>query len=404
LTAELLGSPELYERLVQAGEKAKSGDGMAEAAVGRILQEVNEVIEHKTYGGTFSDLLAKYLMQRDPSKYKPDESDARAAGPPPLIREGEKVQPAWLYQFLRNPGEIRPHIVRDRDGRDIGGITVLRMPKFNLSDDDAMALVNYFAAVDKVNNPAVGLDYPYMSVPQKQEDYLHRMTREYIARLKKDEKQYQARRQAVDRIADALWEDQGKKALADRRRGLEADRDEAKKALDDPKATPEDKKRAQAEVERLDKALEAIKDDEVQKKAFLAAQVRQWETQDAYLADGFRLTASISKTEKLCLNCHKVGELGPRNPQGPNLELAWERLRPEWTERWIANPQRLLPYSTPMPQNMPNTTKPDEFRYQPLFYGNPLEQVIGVRDALMNYPRLGETPLIRRWLTLEGGQ
>src|SRR5207245_8036261 len=53
--------------------------------------------------------------------------------------EGEKAQPDWLFKFLRNPHMIRP-------------ITVLRMPKFNMSADDAQAIVNYFGAVDKTQN------------------------------------------------------------------------------------------------------------------------------------------------------------------------------------------------------------------------------------------------------------
>ena len=48
---------------------------------------------------------------------------------PPLIREGERVQPKWLYQFLLNPGVVRPD-----------DYMILRMPKFNMSPDDAMAL------------------------------------------------------------------------------------------------------------------------------------------------------------------------------------------------------------------------------------------------------------------------
>src|SRR5262249_15339826 len=74
----------------------------------------------KVFGGVFADLLVPYLTKRDSTKYKPDDQGdsniARAALPPPLLREGEKVQPKWLYQFLHNPNMVRPQ-------------TVLRMPK-----------------------------------------------------------------------------------------------------------------------------------------------------------------------------------------------------------------------------------------------------------------------------------
>ena len=61
--------------------------------------------------------------------------------PPPLIGQGMKVQPAWLHEFLLDPYEIRPAVL-------------MRMPKFNMSSEEAAALVNYFAARD-------GAPYPY---------------------------------------------------------------------------------------------------------------------------------------------------------------------------------------------------------------------------------------------------
>src|SRR5581483_1474590 len=100
-----------------------------------------------------------------------DDTTALAASPPPLLREGEKAQPEWLFRFLRNPHEIRP-------------VTVLRMPKFNLSDDEAMALVNYFAAADKISNPGEGLVYPYAAVRQRDDAYWETMSREYVERAR----------------------------------------------------------------------------------------------------------------------------------------------------------------------------------------------------------------------------
>ena len=81
---------------------------------------------------------------------------ARAALPPPLLREGERVQPGWLYQFLRDPTKVRE-------------LTVLRMPKFSLSPADTAALVDYFAAADQRNNPGIGLTYPYLVVPEREQ-------------------------------------------------------------------------------------------------------------------------------------------------------------------------------------------------------------------------------------------
>src|SRR5207302_8307111 len=119
------------------------------------------------YGGKFANLIvsSKYLTQLDSQGYPTfpnGESPAsRKALPPPLLREGEKTQPGWLFQFLRNPTVIRP-------------ITILRMPRFNMSDEEAMDLVNYFAAVDRINNPGIGLTYPYVPpMPQRDEAFWH---------------------------------------------------------------------------------------------------------------------------------------------------------------------------------------------------------------------------------------
>jgi cbb3-type cytochrome oxidase cytochrome c subunit/mono/diheme cytochrome c family protein len=53
--------------------------------------------------------------------------------PPALIAEGEKVQSDWLFQFLKNPGRIRPWLK-------------VRMPNFRFTDEEANTLVQYFMA------------------------------------------------------------------------------------------------------------------------------------------------------------------------------------------------------------------------------------------------------------------
>jgi len=75
-------------------------------------------------------------------KSNPNASGAEAYGwlPPPLINEGNKVQTAWLHDFLLDPYPIRPAVF-------------LRMPRFNMSSAEATALANYFAAVDSAEFP-----------------------------------------------------------------------------------------------------------------------------------------------------------------------------------------------------------------------------------------------------------
>jgi mono/diheme cytochrome c family protein len=63
-------------------------------------------------------------------KMQPDPS----LGPPMLTPEGARVQPDWLYAFLRGPITIRPWLQ-------------VRMPTFGLDDHNLNGVINYFGAV-----------------------------------------------------------------------------------------------------------------------------------------------------------------------------------------------------------------------------------------------------------------
>jgi mono/diheme cytochrome c family protein len=76
---------------------------------------------------------------------------------PDLSWEGSSVQRPWLEAFLKNPGTLRPALIR-------------RMPKFNLSDGDAKELTDYImtvyqtSAFDRDSMPSGG--YPAAQVEQ----------------------------------------------------------------------------------------------------------------------------------------------------------------------------------------------------------------------------------------------
>ena len=95
--------------------------------------------------------MSSYLKEDHPEKNKYVEPGPFV--PPVLAWQGERTQPDWLYQFLLDPTKVRE-------------LTVLRMPKFNMSDEEARALVDYFGAVGKHVNPNIDLKYPYPKVPQ----------------------------------------------------------------------------------------------------------------------------------------------------------------------------------------------------------------------------------------------
>ncbi|GAB4152277.1 MAG: hypothetical protein Tsb009_28090 [Planctomycetaceae bacterium] len=228
-------------------------------------------------GGTFAEWLYGNLKKQERMLGPKEANIARHKIPPVLWREGRKVQTPWLYQFLKNPGKIRQ-------------MTVLRMPKFNLSERDARILANYFAAVDEV-------PYPYQQVPQRNPEYIERKNQE----------------------------------------------------LGFPKPG---------------------------------------QKHSDYLSQSWKLL----NDKNLCLVCHSVGGLAAQQAEGkkdairgPNLEYAADRLRPDWTLLWLADPRWITPY-TQMPVNFD------------LGKANPQEPFKGrgpipwkaVRDALMNYHRLME--------------
>lgn len=239
------------------------------AAESLALRKSDLVIRADPHGGTFTELLVPYLVERKTPKLN-DDANARSGLPPPLLREGEKTQPGWLFRFLRNPIKLRE-------------VAILRMPQFNMSDDEAMTLVNYFGAVDRLTNPSMGLTYPYLLVPQREEGYLTEQAAKYAHRIAED------------------------------------------------------------------------------------GQKRRTFVGDAY---GL-LTVKPPRT--ICLNCHQVGNQAIER-LGPRLDLAPERLRPDWTERWIASPGRLLIYPSG-PHTMPQAFPANRPQYQDLFEGLSLAEL-----------------------------
>jgi cytochrome c2 len=85
-------------------------------------------------GGAIRESIARNLVAEGRSE---DEAQATAASfaPPILDGEGDKVQPGWLFKFLKAPSTIRPWLA-------------VRMPTFGFADQQTNALVHAFAARD----------------------------------------------------------------------------------------------------------------------------------------------------------------------------------------------------------------------------------------------------------------
>lgn len=123
-----------------------------------------KVKERPAKGGDFGWLYA--LHQGDETGDPLDSFWNRL--PPPLIREGEKVQTPWLAKFLEDPRAIRPAVQ-------------LRMPKYHYGTKAGGAretdiLANYFAAVD-------GAEFPYQTIPNQQQGFLAAQERAHPGRL-----------------------------------------------------------------------------------------------------------------------------------------------------------------------------------------------------------------------------
>jgi cbb3-type cytochrome oxidase cytochrome c subunit len=355
-------------------------------------------------GGTFSDMMVKYLAAKDPDVVRlnvdGDSGQARAMLPPPLYGEGERVQPQWLFQFLLDPQPVRR-------------MSILRMPKFNMSREEAKTLVGYFAAVERITNPGIGLTYPEEVIPQQgslTDPYWQSKTRLYLERLKSGGpekgkawydlrlKEYEGSWKQAAKLAEAAVQadiELAKQQREENNKQLDALKEKIKKTTD-AKEKADLEKEAKAREDGAGAADEAIKKLQAAlKQKGPDAFQKEWQQDQALATDTFRLIAN----RKVCLQCHQIGAFPASNPvtQGPPLELAHDRLRPGWVYRWVAIPQRHVFYESVMPPYFPRPVAGKPAEYQTILTGMPHEQIEAVRDTLMNWPRIFALPVNQQW-------
>jgi len=241
-------------------------------------------------------------------------------------------------------------------------------------------LVNYFSSVSRLTNPGAGVRSEYVNVPEREEIYWRTRTAEYVQRLK-EQKKYEERVQEMEPI----WQDALRRRIAEAEASLPAAEEAVKQAKD-----ADAKKQKQADLDVLKERIKFWKSDRGKEQLR-----KEWEETGAYATDAYKLLTD----RNLCLQCHNVGDVVIASPQGPNLALTAERLRPEWVKEWIANPDRLFGYKPAMPQNFPN----DTLQYQDRFVGKTIDQVIAVRDILMDLSRVAAMPGNRSRTALAAG-
>ena len=137
-------------------------EGQSVPVKGTLLNVTSDVVRRRrpTHGGDLTHLLLPRVIE-----FIGEDKGSEAYGwlPPPLMGEGSKVQSGWLHDFLLNPYEIRPAVV-------------LRMPRFNMSSEEATALAAYFAAVDNAQ-------YPYETPQQRLPAHLAQSEEAYAVQL-----------------------------------------------------------------------------------------------------------------------------------------------------------------------------------------------------------------------------
>ena len=97
----------------------------------------------------------------------------------------------------------------------------------------------------------------------------------------------------------------------------------------------------------------------------------------------------------LCLQCHQVGPIAAKEQQGPQPDLAAERLRPDWLQRWLANPQRFLHLQDDHAAELPAASEGHEAQFVGSDEGLLLDQIKAVRDFLMIYPKVVDWPVLK---------
>ena len=114
--------------------------GLGRKAGETLFIEDERIMEKKkASAGNVSPKIIEYHV--DSEGLVPEE--ALVFAPPLLYGEGKKVQPEWLFEFLKEPFDLRPWL-------DV------KMPTFGLPDSEATGLARFFA---EISHEAYPFDY-----------------------------------------------------------------------------------------------------------------------------------------------------------------------------------------------------------------------------------------------------
>ncbi|HKE01199.1 MAG TPA: hypothetical protein VKE69_09330, partial [Planctomycetota bacterium] len=272
-------------------------------------------------GGILSSLFARYQ-----EKENKDSQQARAYAPPFLPSEGDKVRPAWVFGFLKQPYTIRPQLK-------------VHMPNFGLSDGDAMAIAQWFTEKYAAGWP-------------------RRLAKE--VRFQKGFTQEELGREAH---------------VGDNVRLLESNALVSADVIDRLTRYAKD---AGISIPDAPHALEFIQEREEAYRTAVEAE------NPHYFEHALAMTTPKGGN---CFNCHWRGETKPTGPDdawAPDFDRVRERLRPDWIRRWLSDPQQIYPGT-----KMPTLFQPGQQVFQDIFPASSEVQIRGLKDLLMNWERYG---------------
>jgi mono/diheme cytochrome c family protein len=173
LNRDYVGAKEkLEDRLAELEDLIK--EEKDEAAKAKLQEELS-AIERR--------LAAEFALDRILDASDPGQLEARY--PPMLRTQGVKTQSEWLFGFLKEPKPIRPNIFPLAPGAKTLPDLNIRMPTFGLTDEEAAALVRFFALRDQLKDPAPYPNpafaevkatdvYPHTSFPERDASFLER--------------------------------------------------------------------------------------------------------------------------------------------------------------------------------------------------------------------------------------
>jgi mono/diheme cytochrome c family protein len=156
-----LHDPRIFDkgRVLQPLEKLRMPNfDLSDAEVGRLLTAImsfqreiqppaampvrNARLDYEVNGRTLvhrRNCVGCHIIEGDGGDFVKLVADP-SLGPPMLTPEGARVQPDWLYAFLRGPITIRPWLS-------------VRMPTFGLDDTSLNGAIRYFGAVSNTVGP-----------------------------------------------------------------------------------------------------------------------------------------------------------------------------------------------------------------------------------------------------------